>query len=66
MSGPKEIYQFLKSRGLIRKLKEEYELEPENPAQSQERVNKNKQEFLNWKSGLPKEEQEKFNEMFGE
>jgi len=73
MTGPESIYQKLKSLGLIKNyIHPEYdpvkpvEIEPENPAQTKEVESKNRQEYLNWKSGLCESDLLSFNQIFGE
>ena len=65
-SGPKELYQFLKSKGLIRHSKEEYEEVLEVPAQSQEATDKNKRENDDWLSSLSPQDLVEYQTIFGE
>lgn len=77
MSNPKSLYLFLKSKGLVKNIKQEYEptLLPspaivqevlDNPAQAQDVVSKNRQEFLLWKESLPPSDLADYNFIYNE
>ena len=53
----KDIYLFLRSKGLIKTEHPEYEIQPEELKH---------QEYLNWKNSLPLEEVKQYNYVFGE
>ena len=64
MTGPEQLYNFLKSKGLITKLNPLYE--PAELVATPETISKNKKEYLEFKGGLCSDDLLAYNKIFNE
>ena len=65
MTDLQQLYNFLKSKNLITHIRPEYEVKPENLAETPELAIKHKKEHENWINSLTPKNQQDYLKIFG-